>query len=90
MGTGMLWSKIDLPGSLLLILATLSFTSCFQEADSRFPWNSAYVITLLILSVVIWALLLLWERHVTLASKVREPVLPWRFFSSRVILGLLL
>lgn len=84
------WAKIDLPGSLLLIMASLAFTACFQEADSRFDWDSAYVITLLILSVLLWIFLLLWERHVTLLSKTREPVLPWRFFINRIIVGLLL
>ncbi|KAF3061049.1 putative MFS-type transporter C16A3.17c [Daldinia childiae] len=29
-----IWAQIDLPGSALLIMATLSFTACFQEADS--------------------------------------------------------
>ncbi|KAF7912853.1 uncharacterized protein EAF01_001874 [Botrytis porri] len=34
--------------------------------------------------------LLAWERHVTLTDKVREPVLPWRFFTNRVMIGILL
>ena len=82
------WTKVDIPGTILILLATLAFTACFQEADSRFPWNSPYVITLLVLSIVLWTALILWERHVTLASKSREPILPWRFFTNRATVGL--
>ncbi|PHH70646.1 hypothetical protein CDD80_5877 [Ophiocordyceps camponoti-rufipedis] len=71
-------------------MAALSFTSGFQEADSRFAWNSAYVITLLIVSLLLWLILLAWERHITLFSQVREPVIPWRFFTDRVRAGVML
>lgn len=81
--------RLDIPGSILLMMATLAFTACFQEADSRFAWNSAFVITLLVATVVLWSALLLWERHVTLSSHVREPVLPWRFFTNRAMVGIL-
>src|SRR4051812_49102040 len=57
-----IWGKMDFPGALLLLLATLSFTACFQEAGSRFSWHSAYVITLLVVSAVSWVLLMAWER----------------------------
>ncbi|TEY56422.1 hypothetical protein BOTCAL_0225g00020 [Botryotinia calthae] len=73
-----------------MLFAVLAFTACFMEADSRFPWKSAYVITLLIASVILSIALLTWERHVTLTDKVREPVLPWRFFTNRVMIGILL
>ncbi|THV53999.1 hypothetical protein BGAL_0037g00430 [Botrytis galanthina] len=82
--------KLDITGSVLLLFAVLAFTACLMEADSRFPWKSAYVITLLITSVILSIALLTWERHVTLTDKVREPVLPWRFFTNRVMIGILL
>ena len=82
--------RIDIPGTLLLLFATLALTAGFEEADARFPWRSAYVITLLILSGVLWISLVLWERHVTTSSHVREPVLPWRFLTNRRMISLLL
>lgn len=82
--------RLDLPGCTLLLLATMAFTACFQEADSRFPWGSAYVITLLVVSVVLLTALLFWERYISLASRVREPVLPWRFMTNRVMVGVML
>ncbi|KAH7131785.1 MFS multidrug transporter-like protein [Dendryphion nanum] len=82
------WKRVDVPGAALMLLATLAFAACFQEAGSRFPWKSAYVITLLIVSAVLWICLMVWERYVTLENAIREPVLPWRFFTNRSTLGL--
>jgi hypothetical protein len=83
-------ARIDFLGALLLLVATVTLTAAFEEAESRFPWRSAYVITLLTVSGISWLLLLVWERHVTLGPSEREPVLPWRFFQDRRILGLLM
>ncbi|KAI1121538.1 major facilitator superfamily domain-containing protein [Nemania abortiva] len=82
--------RIDIPGTVLILFATLALTAGFEEADKQFPWRSAYVITLLTASGLLWIVLILWERHVTLSSKIREPVLPWRFFKNREMMGILL
>ncbi|PVI01613.1 MFS general substrate transporter [Periconia macrospinosa] len=84
------YKRLDFPGGILLLLATLTLTAGFHEADSAFPWKSAYVITLLTASIILWITLILWERHVTLADGDREPVMPWVFLKSRTVLGLLL
>ncbi|OTA83132.1 hypothetical protein M434DRAFT_36824 [Hypoxylon sp. CO27-5] len=83
-------SRIDIPGTILILFATLALTSAFEEADQRFPWRSAYVITLLIFSGLFWIALAVWERHVTFSNGVREPILPWRFLKNRQMLGILL
>ncbi|KAI1817164.1 putative multidrug resistance protein fnx1 [Poronia punctata] len=83
-------AQLDILGAVLLLFAVLSITAGFQEAGSAFPWRSAYVITLLVLSIIFWTALLLWEHHVTLRDSTREPVLPSRFFSNRVMVGALL
>ncbi|KAI0868252.1 putative multidrug resistance protein fnx1 [Hypoxylon argillaceum] len=82
--------RIDIPGTILILFATLALTAGFEEADKRFPWRSAYVITLLTLSGVLWIGLAVWERHVTHSETVREPILPWRFISNREMMGILL
>ncbi|KAI1413990.1 MFS general substrate transporter [Hypoxylon sp. FL1857] len=82
--------RVDIPGTILVLFATLALTAAFEEADERFPWKSAYVITLLIASGFFWLALILWERHVTMSEGVREPILPWTFFSNRQMLGILL
>ncbi|KAK6854951.1 MFS general substrate transporter [Apiospora arundinis] len=89
-GAKTIMKRVDFPGTVLLLLATLGLTAGFEEADSLFPWKSAYVISLLTVSGLLWIVLLVWERYVTLSDKVREPVLPWRFFVNRQMMGLLL
>ncbi|KAI1355098.1 major facilitator superfamily MFS-1 [Xylaria sp. FL0043] len=83
-------ARVDGLGTLLLLFAVLSLTAGFEEAGSEFPWKSAYVITLLVLSAAIWIALIWWERRVTSEDSIREPVLPWRFFTNRVMIGALL
>ncbi|KAI0100756.1 putative multidrug resistance protein fnx1 [Nemania sp. FL0031] len=82
--------RIDIPGTILLLFATLALTAAFEEADKKFPWRSAYVITLLILSGIFWIGLAIWERYVTLSNTIREPILPWRFVFNREMMGVLL
>jgi MFS family permease len=82
--------RLDIPGSVLLLLATMSIVAAFQKAGSRFSWGSAYFIALLIISVLLWLELVVWERRVTLADATREPVMPWRFLTSRDMVGTLL
>ncbi|XDG05322.1 hypothetical protein ABKA04_004937 [Annulohypoxylon sp. FPYF3050] len=83
-------ARIDMLGTVLILFATLALTSGFEEADKKFPWKSGYVISLLTISGLLWVALCLWERHVTLSNGVREPVLPWRFFKDRQMVGILL
>ncbi|KAI8952024.1 putative multidrug resistance protein fnx1 [Xylaria longipes] len=82
--------RVDVPGTVLILFATLALTAAFEEADKRFPWRSAYVITLLTLSGLLWIILIVWERYVTLSNTIREPILPWRFLLNREMMGILL
>jgi hypothetical protein len=84
------YGRIDIPGTILILLAVLGLTAAFEEADKLFPWRSAYVITLLTVSGILWIVLFLWERHVTLSNSIREPVLSWRFLTNRQMVGILL
>ncbi|KAM7185207.1 MFS general substrate transporter [Rhypophila sp. PSN 637] len=84
--------KVDFLGGGLLLTSTLAMVAAFEEAGLDFGWNSAFVITLLCVSVVIWAAFIFWERRVTLRYNVgqstTEPVFPWHFFTDRVWLGM--
>ncbi|KAI0886605.1 putative multidrug resistance protein fnx1 [Annulohypoxylon maeteangense] len=82
--------RIDILGTVLILLATLALTSGFEEADKDFPWRSGYVISLLTISGLLWIALVFWERHVTRANGAREPILPWRFLTNRHMMGVLL
>ena len=74
----------------MLLVATLFFVTALEVAGAEYAWRSAVVITLLTISGILWVTFLMWERMVTRAAKVREPVFPWRFVQSRVWVGMLL
>ncbi|KAI1102716.1 putative multidrug resistance protein fnx1 [Jackrogersella minutella] len=84
------FGRVDMPGTILILFATVTLTAAFEESDQRFPWKSAYVITLLVASGIFWIALLLWERYVEFSDKAREPILPWAFFTNREMVGILL
>ncbi|RYC59484.1 hypothetical protein CHU98_g6719 [Xylaria longipes] len=82
--------RIDMPGTVLTLFATLALTAAFEEADKKFPWRSAYVIALLTISGFLWICLAIWERYVTLSNTTREPILPWRFLLNREMMVFIL
>lgn len=82
--------RVDFPGAIFLLVATLLPVTALEEAGSHFPWKSAFVITLLAVSGLVCVAFLAWERYVTKAKRPREPVFPWRFVQSRVWIGMLL
>ena len=84
------FKRVDFPGVGLLLAATVLLVAALEEAGTLYPWKSAYVITLLTISGLLWIVFLLWERKVTLAENIREPVFPWRFLQSRVWIGMLM
>jgi hypothetical protein len=85
--------RIDWFGAGMLLAATIFLCTAFEQAGIEFPWRSAFVIAMLVVSGVLWVVFLGWERWVTMRSEdgeKREPVSPWRFFGGRVMVGMLL
>jgi hypothetical protein len=81
--------RVDFVGATLLLTATIILITVLEEAGVRFPWKSAFVIALLVVSGILWIVFLIWERMITLKAGSREPVFPWRFIR-RVWIGMLL
>lgn len=82
--------RLDFLGAALLLVATLLLVTALEEAGIRFPWKSPFVIILLTVSGLLWIVFLGWERRVTRAANMQEPVFPWRFVQSRIWVGMLL
>lgn len=84
--------RVDVPGTILILLATVALTAAFEEADKTFAWRSAYVITLLTAAGCCWLALVLWERYIVThsANTTRESILPWAFLTNRAMVGILL
>ncbi|KAF2471879.1 putative multidrug resistance protein fnx1 [Lindgomyces ingoldianus] len=81
--------NVDMIGaSLMLITLTLLITG-FEEASDFSPWVSAEVLVPILLSIPFLVMFLFYERWVTLKGDDRpEPIFPWRFCKSRVIMGI--
>lgn len=84
------YDRIDILGALMLVAATVLLATGVDEAEEQYAWRSAFVITVLTISGILWILFALWERRVTLKAQLVEPVFPWRFFQNRVWMAMLL
>ncbi|KAJ5712783.1 MFS general substrate transporter [Penicillium malachiteum] len=84
------YHRIDIVGAFSVTAATVLVAAGLNEADEEFAWRSAFTITVLVLSGLMWIFFALWERRVTLKATLVEPVFPWRFFKNRVWMAMLL
>ena len=82
--------RIDFPGSFLLLGGSILLVCALEEAGTRYAWSSAVVITLLVVSVVLWTSFLMWEKAISRREAIREPVFPWRFVENRIVMGMFL
>jgi MFS family permease len=85
-------ARVDLVGCVALLLATLGLVAAVEEAGLSFGWRSPFVVTLLVISGILWIGFLLWERRITTngSGTSPEPVFPWRFATSRTWVGMLM
>ena len=85
--------RIDWLGAALLLAATIFICTAFEQAGIQFPWRSGFVISMLVISGVLWFMFLGWEMGVSKREEGvgrREAVFPWRFWEGRVMVGMLL
>jgi len=85
-------ARVDFVGFVTLLIATLGLVSAVEEAGLSVGWSSPFVISLLVVSGLLWIVFLLWERSITPGSGAKdlEPVFPWRFATSRIWVGMLM
>ena len=84
-----------------MLAAIVLIITGFEEASNLSPWTSGVVLAPIVVSGVTWILFLLYERHITKDTKnaipvepirvwhFKEPVFPWRFCQSRVIVSVI-
>ena len=82
--------RIDFPGFFLFLSACLLLVCALQEAGTDYSWSSPLIISFLIISGVLWAAFLGWQRVIEYQDTIREAVFPWRFMTNRVLMGTLL
>lgn len=82
-----LFDKADFLGAFLLLAASILLVTALEEAGTHFAWRSAFTMVLLIFSMFFWIAFLAWERKVTRAAGVREPVFLGDSYKAEFALG---
>lgn len=84
------FQRIDFIGTALLLIASILLVAALEEAAHGYQWDSPLVVTFLVISTVSWPIFILWERRITKADGIQEPIFPWRFLQSRVRIGMIM
>ena len=72
-------NKIDIKGTVLIILALVPMLLAFSFAGSTYAWGSVQIIGMLAFSAIMLALFAIAE------SKAQNPIIPMSFFKNRCI-----
>lgn len=83
-------NQLDLIGTALLLGASVLLVTGLQQAGGRYPWNSPFIISCLVLCAVLWLCFFAWSKHTANQDSIRASVFPWRMVQSRIRLGMLM
>jgi hypothetical protein len=82
--------RLDFLGATLMLGALVLLATGLQQASLDYPWSSNKVLPLLVASVPFAIAFFTWQWYATQRRTNPEPVFPWRFFQSRIQLGMIL
>jgi MFS family permease len=71
--------RLDIPGSILIVLATITLMLALDEGGVRLPWSSPWIIGTLVVSLVLWILFILRIRA------AEEPLIPIEILANPVV-----
>lgn len=85
------WRRVDAIGACIILVASILLVCVFEEAETRFVWDSAAMIASLVISILLWVLFPIWEHYaVNRKSSKREPIFPMTLLRSRHISAMML
>lgn len=71
--------RLDIPGAILIVLATITLMLALDEGGVRMPWSSPIIIGTLIASFVLWILFIMRIRA------AEEPLIPIEILANPVV-----
>ncbi|PVH92824.1 MFS multidrug transporter-like protein [Periconia macrospinosa] len=83
-------ARVDIVGVIFIWLGVMALVAGLEEAGILHEWDAPFVIAMLVIGGILCLSFLAWEWYVTQRLSTTEPVFPWRFATSRVMLGLFL
>ncbi|PWY75104.1 major facilitator superfamily transporter [Aspergillus heteromorphus CBS 117.55] len=82
--------QADSVGCVLLLAFSMLLVAALEEAKVRYAWSSGLIIGLLTGSGVLCVAFLVWELLLSRAHIRMEPMLPWRLFKDRALVGIVI
>lgn len=82
------FARLDILGALLLLAASILLVFGFEEAGARYSWNSAAVLSTLVIGAVLFAAFVGWESVIAGDKYIQEPVFPLRLMKDRRFIGM--
>jgi hypothetical protein len=82
--------RLDFVGVLLLLAAMTLHVTGFEQAANLYEWTSAQVLAPLLVSACLWVAFFASQWYITKPQTIAEPIFPWRFCRSRVVMGIIM
>ncbi|OJJ46498.1 hypothetical protein ASPZODRAFT_166742 [Penicilliopsis zonata CBS 506.65] len=83
-------NRIDYPGFFMLLASCVLVIVAIEEAGISYAWDSALVIACLVIAGILFLLFIAWQWYLDHTQSQREPIFPWQFVKTRVLMGIYL
>ncbi|KAK9325841.1 hypothetical protein V1517DRAFT_335621 [Lipomyces orientalis] len=77
-------ARVDVFGMFLLLASSVLLVFALEEGGARCSWNSAAVISSLVLALVLGIVFVVWETFLDKTTYVQEPVFPPSIVKNRL------
>ena len=83
-------ARIDVFGMFLLLASSILLVFALEESGTRYPWNSAAIISTLVLAIVFGILFIVWEIFIDKSTSAQAPVFPPSIVKDRLLAAMLM
>jgi hypothetical protein len=81
--------RVDLVGAISLLAASVLLVFALESGGSRYPWNSAAIISTLVLSGLAWIVFIAWEIRLERANTTPEPIFAMGLLKNRQLASMM-
>ena len=82
--------RLDFIGAFFLLGSSVLIVFAFEEAGLRYAWDSAVILSTLIVGALLFGAFLAFEYLIEKRNYPQEPVFPLRLLKSRMFVGLVM
>lgn len=80
--------RLDIIGAILLLFSSALIVFAFEEAGSRYSWQSPTILSTIIVGGVLFIGFLGWEKVADRPRATQEPIFPLRLMKNRLVSSL--